>query len=80
MVNKNITKELENNEKGHIIFNSQNPKDLKELEEILRENNELLVDFPVNELDKFAILLMSRRDMIQLEATRRYVTGKLIET
>ena len=34
MVNKNITKELENNEKGHIIFNSQNPKDLKELEEI----------------------------------------------
>lgn len=80
MVNKNITKELENNEKGHIIFNSQNPKDLKELEEILRENNELLVDFPVNEWDKFAPLLMSRRDMTQLEATRRYVAGKLLET
>ena len=80
MVNKNITKELENNEKGHIIFNSQNPKDLKELEEILRENNELLVDFPVNEWDKFAPLLMSRRDMTQLEATRRYVAGKPLET
>lgn len=80
MVNKNITKELENNEKGHIIFNSQNPKDLKKLEEILRENNELLVDFPVNEWDKFAPLLMSRRDMTQLEATRRYVAGKLLET
>ena len=31
MVNKKILKELEKNKKGHIIFESQEPRDLDEL-------------------------------------------------
>ena len=45
MTNSKIIRELENNQKGHIIFDHQKASDLNELKKILEEENKIVIDF-----------------------------------
>ena len=51
MTNSKIIRELENNQKGHIIFDHQKASDLNELKKILEEENKIVIDFSSEEWD-----------------------------
>lgn len=78
MVNKNILKVLEENKKGHIIFESQDPRDLDELKYILKKRGDLVVDIPEKEWFVVAPLVFEENPAFRIQATRKYIAARLL--
>ena len=78
MTNKNIIKELEENKKGHVIFESQDSNDLEELRERLQENNQIVVDFPLSEWQEVEPTIDRENDCFKIRITRQYIASKIL--
>ena len=78
MTNSKITRELESNKKGHILFDNQKASDLYKLKKILEEQGKIVVDFPVEEWYKAAAIILSEEQPFRLRAARQFVATKLL--
>ena len=85
MTNSKIIRELENNQKGHIIFDHQKASDLRELKEILEEQNKILIDFSNEEWDKVFNCIVTdnyyQRVAYHYQSileTRKYIATKIL--
>lgn len=77
-INQNIQREIENNTQGNIIFESQRESDGSRLEELLKDKDEILVDFS-NDWHEAQTLLYRIDKESRLKATRQYVSIKILE-
>ena len=78
MTNSKIIRELENNQKGHIMFDCQKASDLRELKEILEEQNKILIDFSNEEWDKVFNCIVSDNYYQSILETRKYIATKIL--
>ena len=79
MLNKKIIRELEENNRGHILFNEQNASDLDELKEILEERDQIVIDFPVEEWNNAKKIIDNETKPFDLRTTRQYIATKLLD-
>ncbi len=78
--NKNIQKEVEGNRKGHIIFNLQRLWDMDRLEELLKDQNKIYIDFATDWWNVYGTFYYDIKDKDErLKAGRQYVTAKILK-
>ena len=78
MTNSIIIRELEKNQKGHIIFDNQKVSDLIELKEILEKQNQIVVDFSYHEWSKVYDSIWCEDRFRRILETRKYIATKIL--
>ena len=81
MINQNIKKELQKDDKIHRLFNHQRSIDLQELSEILRYNDEniLLIEFSNKELDEIIETILQDDNEEAIKRSTQYIALKLLK-
>lgn len=81
MINQNLKKELQKDDKNHRLFNHQRSIDLHELSEILRYNKEniLLIEFSNKELDEIIGTILQDDNEEATKRSTQYIALKLLK-
>ena len=81
MINQNIKKELEKDDKIHRLFNHQRAIDLHELSEILKRSNKdiLLIEFSNEEINEIIGTILQDKNEESIKRSTQYIALKLLE-